>query len=361
MNRRPRFEAFAHTLFVFAMAMGLPAGLAAQADTTPEGDVRGAEIDVLALGRTHTAQFYAGESDALWASIGAEMRAAFGDQPAMLITFRDQVAEQFGAESEIITETVEGDPAAPAYLRTARFEKSPQVLQVIFSYDGGGSITGFLIRPAPSLAPTEFLDYQTRTPLRLPFGDAWFVFWGGRTLEQNYHTSTRDQRFAYDILIMRDGTSHTGDGTRNEDYHCFGKPVFAPGGGRVVSAAKDIADNVPGEMNPAQALGNHVILDHGNGEYSFLAHLKQGTLRVAVGDEVALGDLLGQCGNSGNTTEAHIHYHLQDTPDLFAGDGLPAQFLDYEADGEAVARGEPVKGQVVRSRGAGPERDPSGR
>ena len=56
------------------------------------------------------------------------------------------------------------------------------------------------------------------------------------------------------------------------------------------------------------------------------------------------------CGNSGSSTEPHIHYHLQDTPDFGQGQGMPAQFLDYEADGEVVERGEPVQGQTVSPR-----------
>jgi hypothetical protein len=318
----------------------------------------------LALGRRHTGQFYAGESDALWEEVGPDMRAAFGGDPAVLVLFKDQVLEGFGSEAEVVSENVSSQPGSEVYLRTARFEQTDQLIELIITYDEAGVIIGFLIRPKPVEAPSRFLDYQTKTPLRLPFEGPWLIFWGGRTLEQNYHTFTQDQRFAYDILIMEDGSSHTGDGTRNDQYHAFGKPVVAPGPGRVVSAAKDVADNVPGEMNPAQAMGNHVILDHGNGEFSFLAHFQQGTLQVEVGDEVKAGDLLGMCGNSGNTTEAHIHYHLQTTPDFNAGEGLPAQFLGYELveQGEGpvrdegthgakvtrVERGEPVQGQVVR-------------
>ena len=158
-----------------------------------------------------------------------------------------------------------------------------------------------------------------------------------------------DQRFAYDLLIMKDGKSHAGEGKRNEDDHCFGKPVHAPGPGRVVGMASDVEDNVPGAMNPAQALGSHVILDHANGEFSFLAHFKHGSLRVKEGDEVEAGALLGLCGNSGNTSEPHIHYHLQDTAVFGKAQGMPPRFLAYVADGSPVERGEPVKGQVIRN------------
>ena len=62
------------------------------------------------------------------------------------------------------------------------------------------------------------------------------------------------------------------------------------------------------------------------------------------------GQPLALCGNSGNTSEPHLHYHLQDTPRPFDGDGLPALFESYSADGKAVARGMPLQGQVVRRR-----------
>ena len=104
---------------------------------------------------------------------------------------------------------------------------------------------------------------------------------------------------------------------------------------------------MPGVVSTRKVFGNHVIIDHQNGEYSFLAHFKQGSIAVEMGDVVKTGHLLGLCGNSGNSTEPHLHYHLQTAPTYHEGAGLPAQFRDYVADGKSVARGEPVKGQRV--------------
>ena len=81
-----------------------------------------------------------------------------------------------------------------------------------------------------------------------------------------------------------------------------------------------------------------------------LAHLRQGSVAVGQGQQVAAGDTLGRCGNSGNTSEPHLHFHLQDSPVFGQGNGLPAFFNDYTADGKAVDRGEPVQGQVVSPR-----------
>ena len=82
-------------------------------------------------------------------------------------------------------------------------------------------IYGFFIRPIPSEAPSDFLDYQTKTNLRLPFNDLWDVVWGGRSIQDNYHAAYSDQRFASDFLIIKNGFTHIGDGATNEDYYCL--------------------------------------------------------------------------------------------------------------------------------------------
>ncbi len=300
----------------------------------------------LARGQSCAARFHAGEIDALWAEFDEGMRGLLGSADN-LRAFRAQVQAQLGAEKELVQESAQQQGAVRIYVRTSRFEKVSAVIQTVFSFDAQDRIAGFVIQPEPTEAPSEHLERQTRTELHLPFDGEWTVFWGGRTLAENYHAATVDQRFACDILMLRDGSSHVGDGRRNEDYHCFGRPLVAPGAGVVVVAVDGIADNVPGHMNPAQPPGNHVVIDHGHGEFSLLAHFRQGSLKVKPGDRVAVGDALGRCGNSGNSSEPHLHYHLQDAAAFGQGVGLPAQFLDYEADGQPVARGEPVKGQRI--------------
>lgn len=305
-----------------------------------------ADETIVERGRQFTQMFYDGDLEVLWQRLSGPLQAEFGDRQK-LVAFREQVRSQLGAERELVDESTATIQGMDVYLRTVRFEKLEQLILVQWAFDDKGVVTGFHVQPAPQEAPTDYLDYETQTKLRLPFEGEWYVFWGGRALRQNYHAKAEDQRFAYDILIMKDGVSHAGDGAKNEDYYCFGKPVLAPGGGVVFAMANDVEDNPPGKMNPDQALGNHVIIDHGNGEFSFLAHMKKGSVTVAKGRRVKAGDRLGLCGNSGNTTEPHIHYHLQTTGEFQRGKGLPAQFENYVADGKHVARGEPVKGQAV--------------
>ena len=330
-----------------------PAVAAAAPDAAP-GAALEAALDaegraVLELGRRCAADFYEGELDDLWARFTPEMRGALGER-TNLGTFREQTEEQLGEELQVVDESVVTKAGFRTYRRKSRFAGLETLIELLVSLDDDDRVAGFSIQPVRTEALSDYLEYETKTPLQLPFEGEWVIFWGGRELEDNYHAFTRDQRFAYDILMMEDGKTHRGAGEACDDYHCWDAPVLAPATGVVVSSANDVEDNEPGVLNPRRPLGNHVILDHGNGEYSFLAHFREGSLQVDTGDRVEAGQLLGRCGNSGNTTEPHIHYHLQDSPTFGKGQGMPTQFLDYVADGETVTRGEPTRAQRVRNR-----------
>ncbi len=197
-------------------------------------------------------------------------------------------------------------------------------------------------------APSNYLDYQTIADLELPFNDDWFVFWGGRTIEENYHASLGDQRFAIDVVQTQNGSSFIGDGKQNEDYYCYGDTLYAPESGQVVEMENSVAENIPGETNTNQLFGNYVIIDHGNEEFSVLAHFIKSSIIVNTADLVAKGQVIGLCGNSGNSTEPHLHYHLQNKPSIGLGEGLPAQFQNYYANGVFISVGEPLKNQTIR-------------
>ena len=298
------------------------------------------------LGQRYTADFFAGRHNIIWQQMTDSMRKAMGSEAA-LGELQRRVSAGAGTETRVIRETVRRQPGAETYLRYSLFDRSKVPVLVSWSFDEHGRIDGFQIRPEPQPAPSAYLDYRTKTPLTLPFDGEWFVFWGGRSIEQNYHASVSDQRFAYDFVILEDGRSFSGDGTREADYFCWGKPVLAPAGAKVVAVERLLADNPPGIMDAANPAGNHVILDLGEGEYALLAHLKANSITVQKGDEVEKGQRIGSCGNSGNTSEPHLHFHLQDEPSFGEGAGLPASFHDYTADGESIERGEPVQGQFI--------------
>ncbi|MCB9515705.1 MAG: peptidoglycan DD-metalloendopeptidase family protein [Candidatus Latescibacteria bacterium] len=307
-----------------------------------------AALDAKAEGRAAVALFYAGELDSLYARFAPSMASAMSLE--QLRDFRAGIEMQLGPEAQVYREDVAPADSVQVYLRRARFERGQGIVDVAVGFDAAARITGLLLRPAAVAFPSDYLDYVPKTRLHLPVAGEWFVAWGGRTLEENYHASTRDQRFALDLLVMDGDATHVDDGAHNSDYFAYGRPVLAPAAGTVVAAVDSVPENAPGQMDGASPLGNHVVIDHGNGEFSFLAHLQPRSLRVAPGDRVEPGDTLGLCGNSGHSSEPHLHYHLQNSPRFGDGDGLPAPFLAYSADGRPVDRGEPVRGQLIAAR-----------
>jgi len=305
-----------------------------------------AEEDKLASGRRFTELFFGGAVDELWEVFDKPLRDVFGTVDGLRL-FHTQIVSAFGAEPELVHDEITAMQGWLVYQALLKFGEAAPLLLIQWSYTEDGIIGGMFVSQVPREAPSEFLDYQTKTDLRLPFDGEWYVYWGGRTIFENHHAADQGQRFALDFLVLVEGSSHAGDGSANENYHAFGLPILAPGPGVVIAAVDGVPDNIPGVMNPDQPLGNYVVIDHQNGEYSFLAHLKQGSVAVQVGVRVEPGDLLGLCGNSGNSSEPHLHYHLQNAPGFPGGQGLPAQFQSYTADGVMVERGEPVRGQVV--------------
>lgn len=304
--------------------------------------------DALELGREHSEAFLAGELEPIWEEMSAEMQSALGSLDDFT-AFRDQLGADLGEEETVLDEQTATEGEFSIYTRTAEWTDAPAPIFMQWAYNPDGQIDGFFVQPQPVAAESAYLDYQTQADLRLPFDGEWYVFWGGHDIADNYHAADPAQRFAYDFLVHEDGQSYSGDPQTLESYHCWGREILSPAAGEVIATVNDFPDHPIGETDPQNPAGNHVILALGENEFVFLAHFQQDSITVQQGDEVAQGDVLGLCGNSGNTSEPHLHVHLQTTPDLLAGEGLPAQFLDYLADGEPVDRGEPKRGQIVVS------------
>jgi murein DD-endopeptidase MepM/ murein hydrolase activator NlpD len=193
---------------------------------------------------------------------------------------------------------------------------------------------------------------KNATKLRHPFTGRWLVVWGGDTAKLNHHHNTLAQRFAFDLIgAGDDGSTHRGTGGRNEDYYAFGRELLAPAAGTVIEVIDGVRDNVPHSLNPFSALGNAVFIQHGPNEISVLAHLKQGSVNVKVGEHVKTGQIVGQCGNSGNSSEPHLHYHLQNSPIIQDATGIKCFFAEVvvEKDGSRSAhqRYSPVKGDII--------------
>jgi len=190
-------------------------------------------------------------------------------------------------------------------------------------------IQGLQIMPLAAYPETD--EAYTKTTFQYPFEDEWFVFWGGTNTLTNYHYEFENQRYAYDFTIVKEDNSFEGDQTLNENYYAFGENYLAPADGSIVKVENNVEDNEPvGEMNEEQPLGNFVIIDHGNEEYSYLAHFKHQSIEVIEGDDVKQGDLLGLVGNSGNSSEPHIHFHVADSPDPTSSKSIRINFNQEE-------------------------------
>jgi hypothetical protein len=208
--------------------------------------------------------------------------------------------------------------------------------------------------------------YEQKVLLDLPFRDICLVTDGHDFLAHHRRISllnpyvektgmtANSGRSAYDFMVADSGGRvYKGDGSRLEDFFGWGKPVLAPGDGKIVSAAHDITDNPVSitlppiapeqyELLRTQSFehlesvglggmhGNHVIIDHGNGEFSLIDHMQKDSVKVEVGNEVTRGTVLGNIGNSGDSGSPHIHYGLQNGIDGRNSEGLPSRFSEFE-------------------------------
>lgn len=197
------------------------------------------------------------------------------------------------------------------------------------------------------------VDRPDAPAYRLPFDGTWTVLNGGITRNNSHSWGVFAQRYAYDFVVTdEEGKTHDGDESDLEAYYCFDRRVKAPAAGTVIATKNEHRDypRPGGWLDPFQRdlRGNFVIIDHGN-EYSVLAHLRQGSVTVRQGDHVAAGQVIGTCGNSGNTTEPHLHFHVQDRPKLFFGMGLPIPFVDLQIEDQVHESETTIQaGQRVR-------------
>lgn len=305
------------------------------------------ESEELEIGRNYTRMFFDDDISPIWNNMTDQMQDALESENS-LRDFREKVRTQIGAEKSIVDEQVDLIQGHRVYIRQSIFEKVERPIVISWAIDNDDRIAGFFIRPQQEPAESQYLDYETQAQLQLPFSGEWYVFWGGRDIQNNYHAVARDQRFAYDMVIMKNGQSHSGDGSLSEHYYCWGQPILAPADGTIVSVVADLPDNPPGAMDASNPPGNHVFIDLGNAEFALLAHLQKGSVAVSDGEFVNAGDLIGLCGNSGNTSEPHLHFHIQDQPGFGSGAGKPAFFSSYMSNGAKVDRGEPVRGEFIQ-------------
>ncbi|MXR21897.1 M23 family metallopeptidase [Halobacterium bonnevillei] len=172
--------------------------------------------------------------------------------------------------------------------------------------------------------------FESTVEYRPPFDGEWTVVNGSPDKRYSHSWFPVRQRYAYDFVVTDDdGATHDGSGGL-ESFYCFDEPILAPADGTVVRAKDGHRDHhrTTGWVDPLQyrLAGNYVVIEHAEDEYSFLAHLKRGSVCVEPGEDVTRGQVIGRCGHSGNSSEPHLHFHVQDHRIPYVGAGLPITF-----------------------------------
>lgn len=220
------------------------------------------------------------------------------------------------------------------------FERA--LFAVNISVDNNSKINGLFVKPFKESNLPKII--RNNTKLILPFNNEWTVVWGGDTKELNYHVESEAQKNAFDILIKNEnGQSYKTTGSTNEDYYAFGKDLIAPCDGEVVLVVDGVKDNIPGISNPIYVPGNTVIMKTQNNEYLVFAHFKQHSIAVKQGQKVSQGQLLGLCGNSGNSSEPHLHFHIQNVEDMNSATGVKCYFDQINVNGQYKTDYSPIQ------------------
>lgn len=185
----------------------------------------------------------------------------------------------------------------------------------------------------------------------LPIEDEWQVFWGGSTRKQNHHFDISSQKRAIDLVISTDQEgfeTYKNAGKINEDYYCWKKSLLSVFDGKVMLVVDGIPDNIPGQLNEQMVYGNTIMIQSDSGVVAVYAHLALNSTKVKVGDKVKRGDLIGLCGNSGNSSEPHLHFHLQSKVGFEKGSGVIIMFSSLTVNGEVKKDYSPIKNDKIK-------------
>ena len=197
--------------------------------------------------------------------------------------------------------------------------------------------------------------------LAAPVKGSYYLFFNQSTMAYHYWYTAftggeiyTSEKFAFDLTRGNElwENTYAGDPRANSSYYAYGDPLYAVASGKVLKVVDGRIEN-SGNAQDAPLLfndayyGNHLILDIGGGCYAAYMHCKPHTFLVAAGDIVTEGQQLASLGNSGNSTEPHLHFQLNEKPDAAFSHGLPFIFKSYTKLGEVVLG--PVPGMVQRT------------
>ena len=190
---------------------------------------------------------------------------------------------------------------------------------------------------------------------RLPFDGQWLTERSPTRRVPSHGTHLFATTYAFDFVsVDDDGLTAPARSMRAlftpeppELFHAFGRPLYSPVVGTVVSvhdgepdhvARRSVLTRIPYGLSQPQRIrqglpaipGNHIIIQVAEGPHWVgLVHLQRGSVQVSPGDRVSAGDQIGRCGNSGNSTQPHLHIQAMDSPDLRTAKGVPLRFEEF--------------------------------
>src|SRR5699024_9369718 len=195
-------------------------------------------------------------------------------------------------------------------------------------------IIGLALIPIKHSHTIKYSKYSYTIPLQ----EDWLVYSGGDNELLNYHYGYKNQRNGFDFVKIKEGFTYMGDASRCEDYFGYGEPILAPANGVVEKIVDNIPDCIPGEYNTKYPKGNYIIIKHARNEYSMIAHIKPNSFKIEEGDTLMRGQHIANVGNSGNSSEPHVHFQVMNKKDMKVTQTLKVKFLNNAS---------PVKGDIV--------------
>ena len=167
----------------------------------------------------------------------------------------------------------------------------------------------------------------------------WYVGQGGGSALVNHHYSVPEQRYSLDLVRLdQAGRSCSGSPSSLESYVAWGTPVLAPISGLVIGAVDGLPDMDSGQRDQQNPAGNHVVIETSEGARILLCHLRRGSVAVREGSRVDVGEVVGEVGNSGNTSQPHLHIQAMRRSDEGAWVGIPLEMC-----GAILHRGQLIR------------------
>ena len=214
-------------------------------------------------------------------------------------------------------------------------------------------IVGMVVAGALILVGPRVLPQHPVVSVAAPVRGRWLAVNSPSTKVPSHGVRAYGQAYAVDLVLDPPDASRPEFGTGRamraaSEYPAFGEPVLAMLAGEVVTVSDGQRDHrarsnwfgliymfAEGPFRelggPRFIVGNHVVIRSDDGIYALVAHLKQGSALVRVGERVSAGQVIAECGNTGNSTEPHVHAQLMDRASPLTGQGIPMEF-----DGVAV-------------------------